>query len=384
MNNENSKLLAMLKLTFKSFIKDFHIYIISFVIFPIVMTFIYGYFQKNLFSPENRLNPAKLVIVDNDKSNASRALTDFLESKEISKFVEIKKEEKDASVEVKIDKNYEISIVKLSSRAEVSNAIVMNLVKNFNENYMQQQFLNNSVNSMNLSDEAKNTLKLKLNSEIAEIYKSGAVTYEKVSAGKNLSSYEYYSISIFSFMFMLTIMSLSIDFYRKRDCGVLSRIYSTNMSKNKYLNYGIICNFFFALVFNIMYVSVFRLLKISFEGSILPLAILLICKSLLEAVGTSFVTSMFKEKKNAQIFMITLMAAAVSVGGVFNPSYKLQKNIATTIFQYVPNNIIIKSFKDYLIFNDFSSVRGSIMLYLTCGLLLYVISIIKNRFTVEV
>ncbi|NFJ13823.1 ABC transporter permease, partial [Clostridium botulinum] len=299
------RLKAFIKLTLKSVFRELPVMIFTFAIFPIVISLLYGYFQKDMFNPKNEIDRIAIYVEDKDNSKLSNEFIKFLGSNELKKFIDIKKNKEKAIEEVIIPKGYEKSIIedkeiaiKINEREkdkEISSKILKDLIDNYNKEVKNNLTIRNNINKMDISKEKKDLLVKKISKDITKIYKKDAIRNTIVKSTRNLTSYEYYSVSILSFMFMVTIMSLCNGYYSEKKNGIFQRTLSTSISKVQYFNYSLVSWYIFAVLFNSIYVLSYRLLGLSFKGNIGLLLLIVLAKSLLEVAISSVVIAFFKE-----------------------------------------------------------------------------------------
>lgn len=217
---------AFVKLRLKSVFRELPIMIFTFAIFPIVLSSLYGYFQKDMFSPKNEIDKIAICIEDKDNSKLSNEFIKFLGSNELKKFIDIKKNKEKAIEEVIIPKGYEKSIIedkeiaiKINEREkdkEVSSKILKDIIDNYNKELKNNLTIGNNINNMDISKEKKDLLVKEISKDITKIYKKDAIRNSIVKSTRNLTSYEYYSVSILSFMFIVTVMSLCNRYYEEK------------------------------------------------------------------------------------------------------------------------------------------------------------------------
>ncbi|WP_409069723.1 ABC transporter permease [Clostridium sp. FAM 1755] len=384
------RLKAFIKLTLKSVLRELPIMIFTFAIFPIVLSSLYGYFQKDMFNPKNEIDKIAIYVEDRDNSKLSNEFIKFLGSNELNKFIDIKKSKEKAIEEVIIPKGYEKAIIgdkeitiKISERKkdkEVVSKILKELIDNYTREVKNNFTIENSINRMDISKEKKELLAKETSEDIARIYKKDTIKNSIVKSTRNLTSYEYYSVSILSFMFIVTIISLCNRYYEDKRKGIFQRTLSTSISKVQYFNYSLVSWYIFAVLFNSIYVLSYRLLGLSFKGNIGLLLLIVLTKSLLEVAISSVVIAFFKEQKMAAIFLNTVIVITVSLGGVFYPLDKVINSfnkIFRVISDFAPNVLIMKTYKPFLIYNSFEAIKYNLITFILISMALYSISLLK-------
>ncbi|EJP6471102.1 ABC transporter permease [Clostridium sp. L74] len=384
------RLKAFIKLTLRSVLRELPIMIFTFAIFPIVLSSLYGYFQKDMFNPKNEIDKVAIYIEDRDNSKLSNEFIKFLGSNELNEFIDIKKSKEKAIEEVIIPKGYEKGIIgdkeiiiKISERKkdkEVVSKILKELIDNYTREVKNNFTIENSINKMDISKEKKELLLKETSEDITRIYKKDTIKNLIVKSTRNLTSYEYYSVSILSFMFIVTIISLCNRYYEDKRKGIFQRTLSTSISKVQYFNYSLVSWYIFAVLFNSIYVLSYRLLGLSFKGNIGLLLLIVLTKSLLEVAISSVVIAFFKEQKMAAIFLNIVIVITVSLGGVFYPLDKVINSfnkIVRVISDFAPNVLIMKTYKTFLIYNSFEAIKYNLITFILISMALYSISLLK-------
>ncbi|MCS4517093.1 hypothetical protein JTS93_17260 [Clostridium botulinum] len=118
--------------------------------------------------------------------------------------------------------------------------------------------IGNNINKMDISKERKDLLVKEISKDITKIYKKDAIRNSIVKSTRNLTSFEYYSVSILSFMFIVTIITLCNGYYEEKRKGIFQRTLSTSISKVQYFNYSLVSWYIFAVLFNSIYVLSYR------------------------------------------------------------------------------------------------------------------------------
>lgn len=382
------KLKAFIKISFKGLIKNVHIMLITFAIFPVIISVLYGYFQKDMFEKPNSISKISISIEDRDNTTISKNLISFLKSDNLKDLLEIKDglEEKiviPKGYGEKLFYNKDLKVViEAKSNSQSSNFYILkDILDKYNKNLYEKFVINNNIKKLNLSNEEKLLLLNKVERDINRLYKQNVIKNKIVSSYKELNSYEYYSISISSFMSIILIISVTASYYNQKKKGIFNRIISTPISKFQYFNCQIINSILVAFVFNFIYVMAFRLLHLSFEGSLLLLILIIVFKSLLEASIVGIIIAFFKSKRVAGMFLKFFLMLSIVIGGVFYPLYKVVKenSVINYLSNYSPNVLIMKTYKNYVLFNSFHSIQFYLMMFLLTSIVFYFISILKIK-----
>ena len=144
----------------------------------------------------------------------------------------------------------------------------------------------------------------------------------------------------------------------------------------QYFNYNFISSYIFVVVFNLLYVLVYRLLGLSFTGSIHLLIVIVLAQSLLSTILSAFV-SLFLDKRTSNVLLSVLIIFQLIAGVTYVPISKIGNGILTSIVdRYTPAALIIRTYRNYLIYNNFSSINRGILSMLVASVIIYIICLI--------
>lgn len=383
------RLKAFIKVMLKGLVREWKVTVFTFIIFPMVTSVLYGYFQKELFTPENIMSKYYINIIDEDKSEASMGLKELFNNEQVKDFIVLTEDKEKLQVEVVIPKGYESALIglkeeeivlrQLNEKGEPVIAAVSSLVEKYNKAVQEGILINDRIVKGSLSQEDKEKLMMDIGQKFKSFQTEKSIKTNIYTEGKNLTSFQYYSISIFSFISLVLIGSLSTSYYTERENGLVKRYLAAPMSKIQFFNYTLISNFTFAFIVNSIYVMVYKISNISFQGSYGILILILIILSILEATLAGVLVAFFKDKRIGGIFINALILLSVSVGGAFLPVDKIGGKVLTVLNNIAPNTHIINVFKAYILENTLSSIINPLMIMATISIVSYLISFIKVR-----
>jgi len=107
------RLKAFIKVMLKGLVREWKVTVVTFIIFPIVTSLLYGYFQEDLFTPENIMSKFYINIIDEDKSQTSTELKELFNSGGLKDFIVITEDKEKLQAEVVIPKGYEGALTDL-------------------------------------------------------------------------------------------------------------------------------------------------------------------------------------------------------------------------------------------------------------------------------
>lgn len=276
------KLFYYTKATLKGMVSNVAITVVYFILFPVLLAGLMGFFQNSLHENPLKLNTLKLSIIDNDRSNMSETLISFLKSEDMKELIDINEEEK--QIEIVIPKGYEESIISLKRDEIKINTLKEGLINSTNtlkiilDKYHQGLYLSMSGNS---------------SEELANITGKNIIENININAKKTSSSYEVLSSSMIAFVISMLIFSLIQGNYAEISVNLDKRISSTPISKCKYFYYDSFALLIYSIIILLGYVLFFRILGISFTGRLLPLITLILISAILIASISKFVYELF-------------------------------------------------------------------------------------------
>ncbi|WP_077369131.1 ABC transporter permease [Anaerosalibacter sp. Marseille-P3206] len=383
------KLKAFTKLTVKSMLMNFLPLVLTFSIFPMFLSCVIGYFQKDQFTPSVDMPIMSVHIVDEDDSIQSRNLKQFLNNDQIKSIIEIKEEEKDARYELIIPKGYENSL-KLSTDSPIiintkdkgyqsMGTMLGNIIDKYNEEISQSMYIRKSIDGKDIFPKEKEELFNIVNNEIYQVYNTNSIKNTIVTTKRSLSSYEHFSITFLSYMFIMVIMSMVAGEDSQKESGVYNRIMSTSITEVEYFKYNMITSYMFIVFLNCLYVFTYRIAGLSFQGSISILILIILTQSLLATALTGFVLEFFKKKIGLGI-LNALMIIQLVIGVGYLPLQKIGNGfLAKIATDYAPDVLIARAYRNYLIYNNLESIKTNLLLISLISVVILLICTLKVK-----
>jgi len=378
------KLFAFIKSTIKTTLKNLPSLVFTFSIFPLLLGLVVGYFNEDQFVPSVEMPVMKIMIKDEDNSVESNNLIGFLEGQEMKSLVE--KKEEDMQYVITIPKGYEESLLNngnvpveievTDEGSESQGNMLAEIIDKYNEEVHLNYMIQRSIEEETEIPEEREELAQRIYSEIAEMYSRGVIENNIITTKKSLTSYEHFSITFFGYMLFLIMTSLINGEYIARENGVYSRIMATPLTDVQYLNYNLISSYLFVVLFNLLYVLTYRISGLSFKGSLPLLILIVLIQSLLGTVLATLFSLILNRKASSAILNALIIIQLI--GGVtYVPLKKIGDGLLARIVEkYSPDALIVSTYKDYLIYDDFNSIKIGLLLMVVVSLVLYIISLI--------
>ncbi|MDR7855590.1 ABC transporter permease [Tissierella sp.] len=381
------KLLAWLKISLKSIIRELPAFVLSYAIYPIIIALVMGYVQQDMFTPAINDPIFSVVIVDEDNTKESQNLISFLGNEEMSKVLTIKSSHsEDFDYTLRILKGYEDSLIgKASSAVKVEaeensptslGNILVNIVDKYNIEISQRLIIGDSIENNSLSQENKDKLVEEINTILGKAYTTDSIKNNIHPVRKSLNSYEYYSVTFLNFAFIIFLMSVIASDAIEKEIGLYNRIMSTAMTKFQYFNYGIMSNYLTMIIANLIYVGAYRISGLSFKGSLPILVLIVLVQSLMITVLGTLISTIFKKKYGLPLLQIFLVGQMI-LGGMIGPLHKWNSSPIFDFFaKYKPDAVIVNTYRNYIINNNISSISNYLLIMLCISMVLYLINLL--------
>lgn len=353
------KLIYYTKTTLKGMISNGVLTILYFILFPVLLASFMGFFQKAITESPLKLKTLKVQINDMDNSNMSKDLIAFLESDDMKELVLIT--DKKANIEILIPKGYESNVVSLKGGK-------------ININKLGEGF-NNSTNTLKtILDKYHEGLYINLsggsNKNLQTITENSVVEKIDINSKKSSTTYEKMAASMISFVISMLILGLIQSNYTESSINFDKRIKSTPITKNQYFYYDSFALLVYSTIIISGYVFFFRIIGISFKGSIFPLITLILTTSIL-VVSISkciytFFGAVYGKVVGILVFTFPILGMVESFTGAGAELRILD-----------PTHYISKLFTLYNLNGNFSLNNKDLVLILCFSLILFMISVLK-------
>lgn len=383
------KLRAYIKLTFIQLIRQLPLLLLIFAVFPLFLSGMMAYIQNDTFTPNVTVSKMEIRLIDEDRTSFSQSLMDYLNSDELQHIIAIENEAQKPQLEVIIPKGYgnglistkeaSIKIKALEKGTGTESAILSQIIDRYNEEMSQQLLISNNIQNLELNEDNKVQLSNLINIELQKIYSTDSIRSSIVTLKKSLTAFEFYSVSMLGFMFIMLIMTMAAGVFTEKENGLYNRIISTSLSRNQYFDYTLISSFILALVLNIAYLLPYRVTGLSFQGPLPLLALIILLQSLLATTAAGMLLA-FLNKKTVMIGMNIILIVQMVLGGSFFPFEKLSSNLVLkSLSNFSPDVLLNKAYKGYILFGSFDSIKYNLLSMLFISALFYIISRIKVR-----
>ena len=358
------KLFYYTKTTLKGMVSNAAITVIYFILFPVLLAGIMGFFRNSFNENSLKLNTLKISIIDNDNSNMSKNLVSFLESDEMKELIEVNS--KDNDVEIVIPKGYEESVLSLEK-----NEIKINK--------LEDGFTNSTNTLKTILDKYHQGLYISLSGGAIEalnnITGKSVIENININASKTSSGYEVLSSSMIAFVISMLIFSLIQGNYAEVSRNIDRRIVSTPISKNEYFYYDSFALLIYSAIIVSGYVFFFRIAGISFTGNLFPLIVLILISAILIVSMSKFVYVLFGALYGKVIGGLIFILPIIGM-----ESFTGEGNALKVL---APTHYITKLFNVYNLDGSFNSNIKDLIFIVLLSAVLFGIAIIKVALSKE-
>jgi ABC-2 type transport system permease protein len=385
------KIWAYIKKDLRLFKKDLVSSVLILFVFPIALSFFYGFFQGKMFETTSKIHKFTIAIEDKDNSESSKIVRGIFNNEELKDIVEV--EEVDTDVAILIPKGFEeslkagtatnIQVRQIKKEAQLQTHIVQGILDSFAKNITIVNGVNKNINQSNLSEVEKQELMVSYSAKFSELFNNSAIKEDTLALNNRLNSIEYYSISILTFVVVLIIVSYSTEFIKERKDGTYRRIFSIALNGGS-LYLGKVGSLFITSTLSVLsYVLFYRIIGKGFHGNFMLLMLAVFTTGLMIASLAGLAISIFRDEKIARIILTSLMMVCITIGGVFFPIDIIDNKFISIASKLTPNLWVADMFKKLALYNNFSAMLPSLIVISSMILISFIIGSLKMNKSFE-
>jgi ABC-2 type transport system permease protein len=370
------KLMPHLKKGINVCLKDAKTLVFSFIVLPIVLSLVYGNMQRDLFDGKNHsIEAVKVHFQYDEVSGKGAVFKQILEQDRIKEFISIQNQDYDYTIV--IDENFKNVEIRGKDEGTTQFLLLKNFMRAIVSNFNQYEVVQNTVDELKLNEEDKGRLLQSLSAALEDSGDKPLVKERIVEGYKTLNSIEYYSISIFSFTSLIMIVTLAGYFYKEVKEGIVKRTLSTPNDKRDYFIGFLLNAFFTSAAISLSYVFINRVRGAAFKDNPIHLLIIILVQSILAASVVGLVIAFIKKEMTANVLMNLMLVIPSIFGGAFFYSELVGSKILRTIFNSMPNSLILSTYKDLAITGSLQAVQGQLLLMGAVSAVALFIAIVK-------
>lgn len=380
------KLRAFLRLSLKTIFKTLPVFAFFLAGFPLLMSLLMGFVQQDMFTAVVHEPLFALNIIDEDNSLQSHSLSEYLNSEELAEIFTLVDDTEEYGYTLRIPAGYGAGLlgqdeatvkVEVKEKSKVSSALILvGIVDSFNKEMSQILHVNRAIKAMDREDWQLQALIDEFNSLLNAF--DGQNLFETVhhNVKNNLDSYEYYSVSFLAFVFFILLQSVIQSKEQTEAIGLTGRILSTPMTRVDYFNYNLVTCILQVFLVSALYVGIYRLLGLSFQGPFFLLVLIVLVQALFIGVLGVLMVNVFTQKYGTILLQLFLMFQIV-FGGMVGP---LDKWSNSAVFKFAgkikPILLLSNIYKDFILLKSSTPLIANLFMLLGLFIVLYLANII--------
>lgn len=353
------RLLYYIKTTLKGMVSSGAITLVYFIGFPIILAGFMGFVQNTAHDTPLKLKSLNIQIADEDNSEMSKNLIEFLNSNDMKDVVKVVDSKPEA--EIIIPEGYEKDLLSLNKgeviinkKEEGYNAIT-NTLKIILDKYHQSIYVSLSGGSTE---------------ELNKITGTSIIEEEIIDLPKTANTFETTVASMLGFVISMLIFSSIQSGYTDISMNLEKRINSTPLTRVQILLYEASALLVYSFIIIAGYVLFFRIAGMGFEGNIIGLMILVITASIL-VVGTVKLIEILFGAKYGRILGGLVFILPIIGGEVFMGK-------GNTIALLTPTHYLNNAFTLYNLNGNLEGAGKWILIVLSVSVASFLIAMIKE------
>ncbi|MEG0307716.1 MAG: ABC transporter permease [Clostridium sp.] len=347
------------KTTLKGMVSSGVVTIVYFILFPMVLAGFMGFVMDMTSGSELKVKNINVQIIDEDKSELSKSLEEFIKSEEVSEVVTLVEEKPD--VELMIKKGYEENALALNkdsitiNRKTESMEASINTLKIILDNYHQGLYVSLAGGDIN---------------QLNKVIGQSIIENVMVDKPQKENFYEKMAVSMLGFVIAMLLVGLLQGGYSDLSINLDKRAKVAPISKLQYLLYDSAGIFIYAFIIIGLYVFFFRFTGITFKGSILGLLSIVTLATVFVVSIAKCITTVFGGKVGKVISVILFIMPIIG-GEIF--SFGSNAVALLTPTHYINNVINI-----YILNGNLQGTGKWIGIIVITSLVLFSIAMVKE------
>lgn len=367
----------------KQYLLNIKLYIVLYLIIPLIMSYAYGLIYKNITNQGSILPKVTVAYINNDTGNISNSLAQIFNNKKIKDIAVLKKLSSSSEINSKlsdgtyssgiiIPKNFSSDIAAGKSTSievlkspdagaggDFIEAIVSAYSKNLNVNRAVYSVLLTNTKSADQTQQIFNDVLPQITSILNKSY----IQYDNLAKTKKINSSQDFAANMLIMFSLFISMTTATKLISEREDGTLTRIASTAASKFSYCAGRLFAVFSISAIQITLFIIVSSLVSGVDWGNKLSVVINIIVHSLIITGITSILIGLFKEQKKMNVFASLIFIVMSMLSGAMNPSDYIVGTFKTV--SHFSINYWIKTFYTNNMLGDSLSTTGSSLLLLT-------------------
>jgi len=354
-------MLYYVKTTLKGMVSNGVVTVIYFILFPILLAGFLGFVLDMNAETELKLKKVNVQIIDEDNSDMSKELKEFLNSDGVSEVVTLVEEKPD--VELIIKKGYGENALALNKdsiiidrKTEKMEASV-NTLKVILDNYHQGLYVSLAGGDVN---------------QLQKVTGQSIIENVIVDKPQKENPYEKMAASMLGFAVVMLLYGLLQAGYTDMSMNLDKRANVAPISKLQYLLYDSAGIFIYSFILLSLYVFFFRFTGITFKGNLLDLFIIVALASIFVVSIVKCITTVFGVKVGKVVSTIVLILPIIA--GEILPFG------ANAVALLTPTHYINKVINMYILNGNLQGTGKWLGIIIVTSIILFSIAVIKESF----
>ncbi|MFL0250587.1 ABC transporter permease [Clostridium neuense] len=382
---------AMIIKDLKKFAASVKLHILLILVFPIALSFIYGFLYQKQVNPDRNLTKIKVAFIDEDKSNYSKGIEDIFKNDKLKKFIDfntetnmdvLKKKLKDSKIDAAIEipkdfsnkvqggKKADIKMIK-SLTAGNETEIVYGIIKSYldviNNNSMVTETLKNDIGSPRKINEISYRI-------IPNIVKLSTDNYSKISnikLDKKITAKQYFAASMLAFIeFYILLIPVTMMIREVQD-GTINRLMSTSATYFKVYVEKLVLTFGISTLFISTYIIINYILGNVWDKNIIEILTMIVLQAFLLTGIAAVVMNIFKSTKTLNMICGPIIMLLAFFGGAFY--YIDDASLKFNFMKFTLNYWIGNAYNNLMLGNGLASITLNLSIIFIAGAIAIII-----------
>lgn len=329
------KIIYYLRMIFRSVFTQFPMLFLMYVIFPFALSFFMSSSMAGVLEPTIEDPNIEVYVSDEDGTEQSNTLQEMIRSKELNRIFDVKTDEDDAEFIIRIPSGFGAQIkqnpvkpVEIEGKNAASRntgRLLQFVLSDLTSELGEAMVLAEQVQTSSLNEQEK----IALQEEVAALQEKNSISAETYSSETMLSSKEYFSVVIISYLMVLFLSSSVSAEGMTESIGFAKRWRAAPITKWEAWGMEVLGNTLYFFLFIFLYIVMWRVVGSIFQQNPMYLLLIIFLHALIVGLANSFITYTFSNAVG-KIIVNAFLFFVLIFGGMLGP---LEKMTGMAIFE---------------------------------------------------
>lgn len=324
------KIIYYLKMIFRSIQTQFLPLAICYVIFPFGLAFFLSFAMSGVLEPSIDDPNIEVYVQDEDQTEQSKAIAEAIHSDSLERIFSVQNREEDAEFIIRIPSGFQnqsaaIEIEGKNAASRNTGRLLQLVITDLTKQMSESTKLAKKIQGASLSQQEL----LDLQKEIIALSESETIKGETYHSDSMLSSREYFSVVVISYLLILFLSSSVSAEGMTESIGFTKRWKAAPITKWEAWFMEVLGNSIYFSLFICLYVLAWRLIGGIFTQNLFYLLIIIFLHAIMAALVNSFITHTFSNAVG-KVIVNGLLFFVLIFGGMIGP---LEKMTGLAIFE---------------------------------------------------